>query len=197
MKFSEYQELAMRTASPISRATNDNLLMQAAMGLCGEIGEFIDTTVVLEGDEFHVSSPEHYEHMIKELGDIMWYAITGLKALGRTGAKLDLSMPSPTSAPDPYWDLISAHSLYRAMTVSAAKLIDAVKKEAFHGEGNEVNKFEARMAINAIVIRVKAVSYKLGSSIEEVMEKNIQKLRERYPEGFDADLSAHRKEGDV
>lgn len=37
----------------------------------------------------------------------------------------------------------------------------------------------------------------LDVSMSECMELNIQKLRERYPDGFEADKSLHRKEGDV
>lgn len=33
--------------------------------------------------------------------------------------------------------------------------------------------------------------------LEAIMELNIEKLRERYPEGFDAEKSLHRKEGDI
>ena len=34
-------------------------------------------------------------------------------------------------------------------------------------------------------------------SMEEIMEKNIDKLKERYPEGFDIEHSLNRKEGDI
>lgn len=33
--------------------------------------------------------------------------------------------------------------------------------------------------------------------MEEVMTANIEKLRVRYPEGFDTDHSLHRAEGDI
>lgn len=33
--------------------------------------------------------------------------------------------------------------------------------------------------------------------LEEIMELNIEKLRARYPEGFDAEKSLHRKDGDI
>lgn len=36
-----------------------------------------------------------------------------------------------------------------------------------------------------------------GWSLEEVMELNIEKLRARYPEGFDEEKSLHRKDGDI
>lgn len=36
-----------------------------------------------------------------------------------------------------------------------------------------------------------------GWSMDEVAEINIAKLRERYPDGFSAEKSLHRREGDV
>ena len=36
-----------------------------------------------------------------------------------------------------------------------------------------------------------------GWKLEDIMEINIDKLRARYPDGFDADHSLHRAEGDV
>lgn len=37
----------------------------------------------------------------------------------------------------------------------------------------------------------------LNATLEEVMQGNIDKLRARYPEGFSAERSLHRQEGDV
>lgn len=37
----------------------------------------------------------------------------------------------------------------------------------------------------------------LGIGLDECMETNIAKLRARYPEGFTAERSLHRVEGDV
>ena len=36
-----------------------------------------------------------------------------------------------------------------------------------------------------------------GWQLEDVMQMNIDKLRARFPEGFDVEHSLHRKEGDV
>lgn len=36
-----------------------------------------------------------------------------------------------------------------------------------------------------------------GWSLEEVMQMNIEKLKQRYPEGFDVEHSLHRKDGDI
>lgn len=36
-----------------------------------------------------------------------------------------------------------------------------------------------------------------GWDLSDIMELNIEKLKARYPEGFDPDKSIHRAEGDV
>jgi hypothetical protein len=36
-----------------------------------------------------------------------------------------------------------------------------------------------------------------GWELEEIMQMNIDKLKARYPEGFEAERSLHRKEGDM
>lgn len=37
----------------------------------------------------------------------------------------------------------------------------------------------------------------MGWTLEDVMKANIDKLRARYPDGFEAERSLHRKDGDV
>lgn len=37
----------------------------------------------------------------------------------------------------------------------------------------------------------------MGWELEEIMQMNIDKLKARYPEGFDPDKSLHRAEGDI
>lgn len=36
-----------------------------------------------------------------------------------------------------------------------------------------------------------------GFELDEIMQKNIDKLKARYPNGFETELSQYRKEGDV
>lgn len=36
-----------------------------------------------------------------------------------------------------------------------------------------------------------------GWNLDDVMELNIEKLKARFPEGFEIDKSLHRKEGDI
>ncbi|WP_322816096.1 nucleoside triphosphate pyrophosphohydrolase family protein [Chloroflexus sp.] len=75
MNADNYQELAMRTLAagltPCERLTN------AALGLSGEAGEFADT---VKKHLFH-GHPLNREELLKELGDILWYAALVCDAL--------------------------------------------------------------------------------------------------------------------
>lgn len=56
-------------------------LLTAAIGLCGETGEFDDIVkkIVFQGKE---PSEEKRQHLIKELGDIGWYFAQACLSLG-------------------------------------------------------------------------------------------------------------------
>ena len=112
MEINEYQNEAMRTASGMNYE-NHSMLINAALGLCGESGEVADIVkkATFQGHELDV------EHVAKELGDVAWYLAVGARAIG--------------------YDL------------------------------------------------------------ETIMQMNVEKLRARYPDGFDTDKSQHRKAGDI
>ncbi len=107
----KYQELAMRTRP--KDLDKDDMLINAALGLAGESGEFAD---ILKKWQFQGHSKDN-AHLAKELGDILWYVAMGCEGL--------------------------------------------------------------------------------GISMDDVMELNITKLRNRYPDGFDSERSQYRVEGDI
>lgn len=76
MDADEYQRLALRTEAP-GRAQPDRLL-NAALGLSGEAGEFSDT---LKKHLFHGHALDQAE-LSKELGDVLWYVALACDALG-------------------------------------------------------------------------------------------------------------------
>ncbi len=81
MNVNDYQEGVLKTASPMSMATPENLLLQAVMGMCGEAGEAIDIVkkVLFQG---HQLNDEEKKHFVIELGDVLWYVTTGAVAIG-------------------------------------------------------------------------------------------------------------------
>ena len=76
----EYQRNAMRTASGISTSCPENLLLQGVMGMSGESGEALDIVkkIIFQGHELNEATKEH---LIRELGDVLWYVATTAKAL--------------------------------------------------------------------------------------------------------------------
>lgn len=80
MTLNEYQKEAMRTASGVTSASNDNLLLNGAMGLNGEAGEVID---ILKKHIFQGHGLDK-EHIAKELGDCLWYIAIAAKGAGYT-----------------------------------------------------------------------------------------------------------------
>jgi NTP pyrophosphatase (non-canonical NTP hydrolase) len=108
MTANEYQKLAMTTLNPA--LSKKDVLINGAMGLCGESGEVIDIVKkwLAQGHELDK------DKILKELGDVAWY--------------------------------------------------------------------------------LAEVAYALDTPLDEVLSANIEKLRARYPEGFDTERSKNRKE---
>lgn len=64
-------------------------------------------------------------------------------------------------------------------------------------QGHPINDEHLIKEIGDLLWFIAELCTSLDVSIEEVMKKNIKKLIERYPEGFDAEHSLHRKDGDI
>ena len=77
MTINEYQTAALRTAQT-EELTHIELVMNAALGLCGESGEVADIVKKFrfQGHDLDL------EHIAKELGDIAWYLAVGAYAIG-------------------------------------------------------------------------------------------------------------------
>ena len=67
MTINEYQNEAMRTASGMNYE-NHGMLINAALGLCGESGEVAD---IVKKATFQGHEPD-INHIAKELGDVAW-----------------------------------------------------------------------------------------------------------------------------
>ena len=63
-----------------------------------------------------------------------------------------------------------------------------------HIEENEVHKMKE---VGDLLWFIAEYCTVLGWQLEDVMQMNIDKLKARYPEGFEAERSLHREEGDI
>lgn len=72
---------------------------------------------------------------------------------------------------------------------------DMVKKWIFHEKPMDAD--HAKKELGDVLWYVAMICESFGWDMDEIMSMNIDKLKARYPEGFDVYLSSHRKAGDL
>ena len=72
----------------------------------------------------------------------------------------------------------------------SGEAIDIVKK--WLAQGHELDREKLAKELGDICWYVAETATALGLSLEDIMAANIEKLRIRYPEGFDSERSVNR-----
>ena len=86
MTINEYQTAALRTAQT-DKLTANELLLNSALGLCGESGEVAD---LVKKHRFQGHDLD-FDHVAKELGDISWYLAVGAYSFESMRSELSLA----------------------------------------------------------------------------------------------------------
>lgn len=76
----------------------------------------------------------------------------------------------------------------------AGECIDIVKKHLFQGHPLDTDKLVDELGDVLWYVAITADG--IGVPLENIMQHNIDKLRKRYPEGFDAERSIHREDNE-
>ncbi len=74
----------------------------------------------------------------------------------------------------------------------AGECIDILKKYFY--QGHELDKGELIDELGDVLWYIAETCEGIGVAMEEVAIKNIEKLRKRYPDGFEAERSINRNE---
>lgn len=77
----------------------------------------------------------------------------------------------------------------------SGECVDIVKKHIFQGHALKQEHLAKELGDVAWYLAVAA--YAIGYDLDTIMRMNIEKLKERYPDGFSSERSQHREEGDV
>jgi NTP pyrophosphatase (non-canonical NTP hydrolase) len=157
-----YVELAIRTEAP-----SEHRLLHAAMGFCTEVAEV---------EEWFLLEVQDKDHLREELGDIMWYVAIALD-------KLDLELEIPEA-------LIYGFDI-ALLNVSVGRFMDQIKREFFYAKAiDETVLIEALGQIVEQVISINAIVLK--EPFDLALEKNIDKLKARFPDKFTNEAAIHR-----
>lgn len=77
----------------------------------------------------------------------------------------------------------------------AGECIDVLKKHLF--QGHQLDQSKIVDELGDVLWYIAETASGLGIPLSYVAEHNIEKLKKRYPEGFDSDKSVNRKENNA
>ena len=77
----------------------------------------------------------------------------------------------------------------------SGECLDLMKKHLFQGHQLDVEHLAKELGDVAWYLAVSA--YAIGYDLETIFQMNIDKLKARYPKGFDRSLSMNRCENDI
>lgn len=81
------------------------------------------------------------------------------------------------------------------MNGEAGEAIDILKKHLF--QGHELDEKHIAKELGDVAWYLAISAKALGYELNDILDMNIAKLKARYPEGFDSELSVNRAEGDI
>ena len=165
----EYQVGAVRTMPDLSV---ERQTLHCIMGMMGEAGEVMEVPY------------DDRERRIKEMGDCMWYSAILFYIYGEDFAS------AWKEAEETYDPTHSHRSCEEKAVVMAAKLTDIIKKCEFYG--TPIIWADLRPLALGYLSALSAMCSKTGVMILSVGQINLNKLKARYPEKFDADLAVNR-----
>lgn len=85
------------------------------------------------------------------------------------------------------------HAVF-GLTSEAGEVSGILQKEY---QGHNIDTTHIKKELGDCLWMIAEACTALGFDMEDVMETNIEKLKARFPNGFEADKSIHRKEGDI
>lgn len=177
----DYHHLAMRT----SPRDGHDKLCNGTLGLIGETGELVD---IYKKYKFQSTMDAQLPiaRIADELGDVLWYLVEladGMdKELGEISAnfaKLDSNA----------WALELPPSLENTI-VRLSRSASLIRREVERGKTQEIHREMRHMLTLAA-----RLGRLIGIRLSEIAYLNIEKLKARYPKGFDAEISMARYTG--
>jgi hypothetical protein len=147
-------------------------LVTAALGIAGETGELIE--------EFIYGRSK--QATVKELGDCLWYVARACHALN-----IDMARFADATA---YSTDITTESIGPELAIAGARFADAVKKNFAQGHAVDVPLLTDYL--HRYMAMLGRMCLMVGVGFPEVADANIEKLRQRFPDGFAVERSVGR-----
>jgi NTP pyrophosphatase (non-canonical NTP hydrolase) len=170
-----YGSLAWRTAKIMT--SNRDMLAHGALGLLTEVSELAEALV-------SSNAPKGTEYIKKELGDIIWFANYIYHSY--VPSNLNLVMPIPMEIAQPFGQEVLA------LQIRAGNIGSMIKAHLYYNKPFDLVSLVENL--NEIVVSVNMVCKGFGFTFQEVLQTNIDKLRQRYPEQYTDQDAIERKD---
>lgn len=157
-----------QTEAAVTISTDDTWTM-AIHAVLGITAEFNELLLAcVENDD---------EHIKKEMGDCCWM-------LAELCTANEWKMQDVVSLDE--WD-----SRHDGLTADLCGVYQKVI------QGHPLDESRVRIIIRHIWSQLMDMCFQEGWKMQDILALNIRKLRKRYPNGFEAERSMHRADGDV
>ena len=77
----------------------------------------------------------------------------------------------------------------------SGEALDILKKHLF--QGHDLDREHIAKELGDVAWYLAVSAYSIGYDLEDILQMNVDKLKARYPDGFNTELSQHRKVGDI
>ena len=95
------------------------------------------------------------------------------------------------------WSLTDYQNKYHALHGMVGELGELHSIYQKQYQGHEISQTHVKKELGDLLWFVAEFCTANGWSMEYICEMNIEKLKKRYPKGFDEEHSLHREEGDI
>lgn len=150
----------------------------------------IDKYGVTLEDNTTLSTEQRIEHLQEELIDGLQYCEHLKEVYKDSMTANDYQRMAMRTAGDYASDFDMMRNAVYGLNGESGEVIDLLKKHEFQGHDLDRDKLIDEAGDVAWYLALLASA--LGVSLEEIMQKNVDKLKKRYPDGFDKDKSINR-----
>ena len=174
-----YQELAMRTKN--KDLIFEDTLKYAGYKFLGETGELSE----IFGKNLGQGHPFNLEHMELELGDIMWYVALTCDTLN---IDLKLLLSTLDYKIKSYSDILEVVLNINDNAVEIGRLLLNIVNYDRKSHFDLIIK----LALKDLISNIYLLCDHFDVKFQDVLIKNIEKLKKRYPSGFESINSIRR-----
>lgn len=183
MNFLDYTCFVEGLASDSSKVDFNARLTTAILGLTGEAAECVELMISTSFDNKEFNRTK----LIDELSDMMWYVAFGTIALETSLVEMIQkseefkAFEPPAVSRNPTSNNNDILEEVMRLSCSAGHCADITKKYLFHSK--PFNKEKFLESLSNVVLQISKTAALLGLTIQEVVDVNVVKLKDRYKTG--------------